>query len=327
MNYTNADYSALAAAVAQLVADAPAAGLLVDTDNMCGAHFRHSAGQYQITFTHSEAVTGSFFQAAATLCSVSAEALYAACGDLREPFRRYLRRDKATDEPLPGMPVSCSQLDAVYENTYGPALQKLVQTLRTNCGENVPVILLGQLAAFYPAEHTVRKLVSFMPFVPVVDGLITAPALAVPTAGLLEQGRQWLTQQEEAKKRLKHTLMLQFKRLEGDQLTDYLHILAEKGTDLERLAEPRFSEPVLVNQKDTLILFADSTPFPVRLPGRLFLSRHEGRPSPAVHAKNATFQDFTTVVRFALGLSEGKPMLLAHSENANISVPLDDIIN
>lgn len=323
MKYTNEDYCALAAAAAELVPAVAQAGILIDTDSMSGACFQHAAGKYQIEASREETVPGSFFAEAAAQCGLSPEALLQTCGDLRNPFQRYLRREKATDEPLPGLPISCEQLDRLYESSYGPALLKLTEALRTQCGEDTPVILVGQTAALYPAEHTVRQLLSFMPFIPVVKGLVTAPTLTVPAAELIEKGKHLLAEQEQAKKRIQHTIMLQFKRLDGDKLTDHLHTLAEKGSDLEALLQPVYSEAVFVSAEDSLVLFADSTPYPLRLPRSVFPLHTEGRPRPDLAQSTLTLPNTVTAARFALGLKNGIPILLVRTNNGISQVTLD----
>ena len=321
MNYTNEDYRALAAAVAERVPAVADAGILIDTDNLCGAHFRHSSGTYTVTLSHGEAAPGAFFADAAALCGpqFSPEALLRACDDMKRPFTRYLRRDKATDEPLPGLPVGCMQLDSLYTASYAPGLQKLVQTLRTDANKDAPVILVGQTAAFYPAEYAVRQLLSFSPLSPVIEGLVTDPTLTVPATALIEKGKLLLAEQERAKKRLPHTLMLQFKKLENGDLVNHLHILAEKGCDIDTLERSAFSETVKVCSEDPIILFADSTPYSLRLPEQVFPRGIEGRPRPDLYRPHL----LSAAAQFALGLSEGIPVLRVRSEYGAAQIALD----
>lgn len=310
--FNQSEYQALAFAVAErasAVGNGPA--IIVDTDTMNACVFQISDGGIcTISATYAETASEDFFLAATHGDAAAADALFHGCEAMQKRLKKYLRRGKSEDEAIAdiaGCPAtSCAQLTELYDSSYGRSLKNLVEIIRSQGGENLPLIPVGRLSAFYPAEHTIREILSFAPFSPVVDGLITEPAVAVATAELIRRGKALMEELENAKKRICHNIMLQLKQIGPNGLTDWLHILARKGSDLSELAKAEYCPPVLLNAEDPIVLFADSTPYTIRLPKSIFSRR-----VPFVSAQ------------FALGLAGETPKLMIKNSEGVVAVDID----
>lgn len=304
-------YRALAMAAVQAM---PALGqgpaILVDTDNMHACIFRMGEdGMCQILAQHHETIAEDFFTAAARSTACQEDGLYSLCCRQSKQLKRYLRRGKTEDVPLSDLPpysgIGCKQLTDLYDSQFAPPLKRTVETIRQQADDSLPVVAVGRLAAFYPAEHTLREMLSLMPFAPVVAGLVTDQALAISSQVLISRGTALISQLEQAKRQLAHNIALQLKRADGAGLRNWLHLLAQKGSNLHNLQDPVYSDLVLIAADEPLVLFADSTPYTIRLPRSVF-----SRKAPVIAA------------RFALGVAEDVPKLLVKTADGVTTVDI-----
>ncbi len=299
------DYKLLGTAVAGILNLSGCKMALINTDDMTAALLDVSE---KCVCTVNDNFSGSskpdFYKTAAdSLNKQNADEIYNLCKDSKKSFRRYIQTSGASDEQLVE-DVSCESLVKIYDDGYKQSVEELINAVKTKSGENVNIVVVGRLSVFYPVEHTIKKALTPMPFLP-LDTLYVNDDLA-DTYELTEKGKAICEKIEREKKSICHNIMVQFKRLSGDELEDWLFVLAKKGDDFEVLTKPKYSEDVIVHALDPIVIFADSKRYTLNFPRALFENGN-----------------LTAKVQFALGIKDDIPKLVVKNHDKITMLDID----
>lgn len=190
------------------------------------------------------------------------------CKNSKKSLVRYLKTEGSSDEQL-NDGICCSNLVQIFDRDYKGSIEQVINEVRENAPESTNIVLAGRLAAFYPAEHTVKKAITPMPFLP-VDNFYVSDLLCVDSQELIQKGKAVAEALEKDKKSVCHNVMLQLKRLSGDGPVDWLMLLAKKGDSFDSLKNSKYSDEVIVHALDPIVVFSDSTQYTLKLPRKIF---------------------------------------------------------
>ena len=240
---------------------------------------------------HSDAPATPFFLAAAQQLFPDAEdseaaanALYEKAPQWSRTLRTYLL-NSSEDFPLDPIVIgdrtltpSCAQLMGIFDTHYRPGIEAcLNQAHPHRTSDAMRILPIGALARFYPAEHLIRQ--QFYSRIqlrlPVLPGLVSWNDHDNP-ADVIAQGIQLHQQLTASAQVLANTWTLQVQHRIGDRLIPEFLTLAEKGTPLSTLNNVTYSATLLAISREPLCVYADSTPYRVRIPATVFSD--PGRP-------------------------------------------------
>lgn len=303
----NADYRLLGIAVSDILKINDCKLVLINFDDMSSALIELTdKGECSVEETYQSTLKPDFYQTAAkNFENIGADELFELCKSSKRGLTRYLKTNGSSDEELKAG-VNCKNLVDFYDEEYKQGIEQIIAAVKTVAPQNVNVVLVGKLSAFYPAEHTVKKAFSPMPFSP-LDSIFTNDELSVEVKTLIEKGQLVLEKKEKEKKHIAKNIMLQFKRLDGTTLANQLFILAKEGTDFESLKAPDFSGDIVVHSQDKItIVVGGAEEYTLDFPKTLFSSDN-------VIAK----------VNIGLGIENDVPKLAIKSENRVTLVDID----
>ena len=244
-----------------------------------------------------------FYQTAAAELGIgSAEEAFRLCKDAKRSLLRYVKSGYESDEAI-GC-TSCQALVNLYGQAFESGVEELVRWTKLTAGADVNVALIGKMSAFFPAEHTAKKMLTPMPFLP-LNTFFVLDALT-DTDSLMEKGTEIRLRIEKEKKSLHHNVMIRFKRVAGAELLDWPFPLAKKGDGFETLKNPRFTDTVIAHAQDPIVLLADGVPYTLKYPKSVF-------PAGNITAK----------VQFALGIENDEPKLIVKNGDKLTTLDLD----
>ncbi len=306
MNEKHTEYKLIGMAAADVLKNYGSTMVLVDTNGMCTALIDVTkTGECVVKNTVQAAACPDFCQAAADgLGMTDADEVFALCSKEKNSFKRYLKTGGISDEPLKDE-ICCSSFLRIYENGYKQSIEQLAQAAQEMSSDDARVVLVGRLAAFYPAEHTVRAALSPMPFLP-IERLCVNDSLCVANDTLVKNGQAVGERIESENKRIGHNITLRYKIREGTELVDGLLILAKKGDSFDAFRTPEYSESIIAFATDPIIIQADSTAHRLAFPRTLFSAT-----TPLAK------------VQIAFGIENDVPKLLFRSDTAQASLDID----
>lgn len=207
-----------------------------------------------------------------------ANALYEKAPQWSRTLRTYLL-GSSEDFPLDPVPVgdrtlapTCAQLIGIFDAHYRTGIEAcLNQAHPHRISDAMRILPIGTLARFYPAEHLIRQ--QFYSRIqlrlPILPALVNWNGNDDP-AEVISLGTQLYGQLTARAQVLSNTWALQVQHRMGDRLIPELLTLAEKGTPLDALNDVTYSAALLAISQEPLSVFADSTPYRVRIPATVF---------------------------------------------------------
>lgn len=278
---------------------------LINTDEMNAAILNVTdKGECTVTHTFDDAKRSDFYERASEVIGViSAADLLELCKGSGKSFIRCLKNRSEYDEQL-REGIYCSSLIKLYEDEYETGIEKLSNALKAVVDE-VNIVLVGRSAVFYPVEHTVKKVFTPMPFLRLGNLYVNERLTDIDS--LIQKGQEICQRFDLNRNSVRHNVMVRFKKLSENGITDHIYVLANKDESFENLKTPRFSEYVILHIQDPLVVFADTVQYNMSLPATVF----EGGEAA------------TTVAQIALGIDNDVPKLIIKSNNRCVMLDID----
>ncbi len=232
-------------------------------------------GLFSITGEWKHSPERDFFSLAAELFagdSEKAEHIFEISKASSSALERFLKR-KQSDEHNAVLSeadsITCKKLTDLYKESYESRLKNALGAA-IDSSPSVDVYPVGRLAAFYPALHSVKEMLSAMPFVPGIPFFKANKELFCDTATFEEDGRQLLEETEKKKRSVKNNVFLILKKLTDGRLENEFCLLASQGAAFTDFAAPAYCSNFLCHKNDTLSILAGNKNFSVSIPLELF---------------------------------------------------------
>ena len=250
--------------------------IVLNTDTLTAFEVKTLAdGLFSITGEWKHSPERDFFSLAAELFaggSENAEHIFEISRDSASVLERFLKRKQSEEHNAvldETNSITCKKLTDLYKESYEGRLKSALKAA-TDSSPSVDVYPVGRLAAFYPALHSVKEMLSAMPFVPAIPFLKADKELFCDTEAFEAEGRQLLEETEKKNRSVKSNVFLILKKLTDGKLENEFCLLASQGASFTDFTAPTYGNNFLCHKDDSLSILAGNKNFSLAVPSELF---------------------------------------------------------